>query len=261
MLLSIVECSDYRLYSKTKPKTPSVNKINEEIEIIGSVVGPDIATMRNLGARQAQGQWIFFKDEDCKVEVGTLYKIIQNLNRAQSNPDALGGVYRCYGKGLLEKAYNIIQRKWVLSGIRKNKFSGWHDGERLLGGALLIKKQALESIGGFNETIGWGGEEFDLTLRLREKGLRTAVSYRLIVEHRNSLSVVGFLKRAWYQNFNRSYFKIKSADVGLFRKSSYLETKNKFVLPILLFFGVASLGSASGQLARLFKKRRLPWKG
>lgn len=260
MLLSIVECSDYRLYSKTKLKAPTVNKINQEIEIISSVVGPDIATMRNAGARHAQGQWIFFKDEDCKVELGALYKIVQNLNGTLGSPDALGGIYRCCGKGLLEKTYNIIQRKWVLSGIRKNKFNGWHDGERLLGGALLIKKEALESIGGFNETIGWGGEEFDLTLRLRESGLRTAVSYRLIVEHRNSLSMAGFLKRAWHQNFNRSYFRIKSTDIGLSQKSSYLETKNKFKAPILLFFWVASLGSVSGQLARLFKRKRLAWK-
>ena len=103
-------------------------------------------------------------------------------------------------------------------------------------------------MGGFNEDMGWGGEERDFVERLQKKGFGTAVSFSLSVLHTNNINFFGFLKRSWYQNFNGAYYGLRKG-FGI-RYMDYLKTPWNFFLPTLLFFLLGFLALCFGKLFR-----------
>ena len=247
MLLSIVECSDSLLESDFL-KPPKRNH-NKEIEIIGPVLGPNVAAMRNRGARAAKGRWIFFKDKDCRIPIEKIIELIMKIETQFLPFSCIGGRYQLLGSGYWMRVYHRIQRQWVHQGLFDSSVRGLFPGSHLLGGALLVKKQAFDQIEGFCERIGWGGEERDFVKRLQEQGFKTAVSFSLCVVHENSMGFFGFLKRAWFQNFNGGYFRMKRNPK--IRYGKYLRTQVKFFAPTFLFFFLGYLGLWFGQIARL----------
>ena len=247
MLLSIVECSDSFLESDfLKPVRRNHDK---NIEIIGPVSGPHAAAMRNRGGRAAKGRWLFFKDEDCRIPIEKIVELVVKIE-SQSLPfSCVGGRYQLLPSGYWMRVYHRIQRQWVHQGLFDSSVKGLIPGSHLLGGALLVKKEAFDQVGGFCEKIGWGGEERDFVRRLQEQGFKTAVSFSLSVVHENSMGFFGFLKRAWRQNFNGGYFRMKRHPKVRYGK--YLRTQMEFFPPTFLFFFLGSLGLWFGQIARL----------
>lgn len=242
MHLSIVECSDYKNYSKNTPP-PERKIINGEVEVIGPVLAENVAAMRNLGAEMAQGQWIFFKDADCQVSYDDILAIIEE----SPSTSAIGGIYKTENSNYLGQAYHKIQKQWVMQGIdfiQKDR--------HLLGGALLVKKDVFKEIGGFNREIGWGGEETEFITRMHAHGLKTEVDYRLEVAHDKNMSWKAFLKRAWFQNFNKVYYQIK--DKGYSSSLNYLQVSPRFIFPVLVFFMIGTLARITGQICRLIEK-------
>ena len=244
MLLSIVECSNYKNYSKKSPP-PKRNQVGIDVEIIGPVYAENVAAMRNIGAEMAKGEWIFFKDSDCDIPVEEIKAILVDAPKV----DAIGGLYKTENSNYLGQAYHRIQKQWVMQGldfIRRDR--------HLLGGALLVKKDAFKQIGGFNREIGWGGEETEFVSKMHELGFKTEVDYRLQVKHDKKMTWKGFLKRAWFQNFNHLYYNIK--DNGNGSAFSYLKTSPKYILPVLVFFSFAFMGRLTGWFCRTLEGRR-----
>jgi len=213
--------------------------------------------MRNLGAEKAQGRWVFFKDSDCDIDFDKVVQFCEKMER-ESNPIvAVGGVYKNDSQSFFGKAYNFIQRIWVLNGaVPKAKTNGIQEGRQLLGGAFLVKRHAFLEAGGFDETIGWGGEELELTGRLRRMGYKTGISYNLRVSHGNNLNIFGFIKRAWYQNYNKSFFQFNTQTTWKSRRR-YFNTPILYWPSTALFFGVAQFASSAGSI---FGKARRRWK-
>ena len=261
MLLSIIRCLDYRHFKNQAPGAvkskvceakPLSQKtlINKEVELI-SVLGPNISNMRNRAGNASQGEWLFFMDDDCHINTGKILDLVMKIKSPSLPFVCIGGLYHSQKTNCLQKVYHNIQRKWVLRGLSRKSIGGFKLANHLLGGALLVKKTAFKKVGGFNESIGWGSEELDFVHRLNREGFKTGVSFRLIVTHNNSLNLSGFLKRAWFQNFNRAYYglmKNKKAEFG------YLKTPIHFFLPTLLFFSFGLLAQFSGQITRLSTK-------
>lgn len=250
MLLSIVESSDHRLWGE-KRKAPIKIKTHSNVEWIGPVFGPNVATMRNKGVEVAKGTWIFFKDEDCEVDVSRLLEVIKQLESSQSPYSVVGGIYKSRQQGILAKHYSRIQRKWVLSGLSPQKQKFISPGNKLLGGALLVKKQVFAKVNkGFCEEIGWGAEELEFVNRARQAGFETGVSYRLVVRHKNNLNLKNFFKRAWVQNFNRGFYQVQQKESWVTRRVQYFRSPISSWPSLVLFFGVGLVGVSSGAVWR-----------
>ena len=243
MVLSIVRSSQY-----IKGSQPCLNKATScanSIEEIGPVTGPSIASMRNFGAKQARGEWILFVDEDCEINEKKVLKLIEKMEKKNSSLGAFAGVYKQKTHSKIQKTYDRIQRLWVLKGLQeKRSYQG--NANHLLGGCLIVKRQAWEKACGFNEKIGWGGEEFDFILRLQKAGYQTAVTYSLRVPHSSQIGIFGFIKRAWRQNYNRGFYKIKPEE----KLKNKMPTSFLWKQPMFtsLFATVAIFGFFSGAL-------------
>lgn len=244
MILSIVRSSQYIRGSKPQLLQESFTQGN--IEWVGPVVGPNIASMRNFGAEKASGEWILFVDEDCEINTDKVLKIIEQIENGHSSWGAFAGVYKQKTKSKIQQTYNRIQRLWVLKGLQE-KQGLRHKGNHLLGGCLVVKKEAWEKAHGFCEKIGWGGEEFDFILRLQRVGYETGVSYSFRVNHESKIGIFGFIKRAWKQNYNRGFYKIAPIT---HEKNNIFSFKLALThsMFISLFWSVAQVGFILGLL-------------
>lgn len=99
-------------------------------------------------------------------------------------------------------------------------YSGTEDVDFLSGCVIAIRQDVFETIGGWPETYLFGGEEWEVSLRLRKLGYRLVIDYDTVVLHRASIEegsgsshtfrdlrfvVNGYLNRILfaYRNFGR----------------------------------------------------------
>ncbi len=249
MLLSIVESSHFDRSSHWQSEIIPVRRASDRIEWVGPVRGPNVANMRNRGAGRATGRWLFFKDQDCNVDLEKLERICLDLEFKTPHLKILGGVYQNRDSGLVAKVYSFIQRSWVLHGIGEKRWGGFWDGQKLLGGALLVNKEAFKDLGGFSEAIGWGGEELEFVNRARQKRYATGVSYRLRVQHNNGLQLGGLLRRAWMQNYNPGYFSF-SRNQAMRSGLHYFRSPLKYWPLLSLFLSVGTMANVTGRCLR-----------
>ena len=244
MLLSIIECSDYKKCDNWQNQTLKPQELENDIEVVGPVKGPSVSVMRNRGASVAKGRWLFFKDQDCQIDVTKLKSRVQQME-SQKDSSVVGGIYKCQTSGHFARIYNCIQRRWVLGGLNPARKD---EAQHLLGGALLVPAKIYQEVGPFNESIGWGAEETDWVQRALQLKVSSKVSYRLIVHHQNNLGFFGFLRRAWFQNFNNAYFGVERKNH--MKRAGYFAGQMRDWPTTALFFGVASAGRGLGAVMR-----------
>lgn len=246
MLLSIVECSD-NLVTQPSQSPPSIKPMSHDVEVIGPLSGPSAAAMRNAGAQLSQGRWLFFKDHDCQVPIASLLNVCRSLDAAPNSPVVIGGIYKDKAQKFIPKVYNFIQRTWVQTGLVDQSKAGIRMSHKLLGGALLVKSSVYNEAGGFSESIGWGGEELEFVNRVRQRGYKTGVSFRLIAQHQNNLGLLGFVRRAWFQNFNPGLFSFKR-NVSLGKIQYYFRSPMNYWPAVVLFLGVGVFANFFGKI-------------
>lgn len=255
MLLSIVECGNHHNFKANEIITAQVQSLGD-LEIIGPVIGANVAIMRNRGAQQARGRWIFFKDQDCRVDSKKLYAFAKEMDQKKKLWGAVAGFYCSDRQAPPARAYHWIQRSWVRRGLLGSRQESVRQAQHLLGGALLVNKKALIEVGNFDENIGWGGEELDLTLRLLRKGFLTGVSSHIRVAHENNLGFLGLCKRAWFQSLHRKLYSLQNSGLRPSRSSvSYLTAPLRIAPWVWLFFSVAVVANLWGQLGKSLS----PW--
>jgi hypothetical protein len=255
--LSIVICDNHKNFRLESKREIRVQKLSKDVELVGPVPGPSVASMRNLGAEKSDGNWIFFIDWDVQADTHKLLKLIHCIESRNLPIKALGGLYKAHNPNFLGKAYNLMQRTWVLNGLSQDKnLAPFKEGKHLLGGALLVHRPSFFKVGGFDELIGWGADELEFLERLRGYGYQSAVSYSLVVPDLKNPGLLGYLKRAWYQNFNRTYFGLESQPEGR-GFLQYFRSPKRYWPLLLTFFGVAQLASTSGTIRASYRQR---WK-
>lgn len=124
---------------------------------------PGAAAARNLGARQAQTQWILFLDSDCIPTPG----LIDGYRQAMNGAIAYAGIVRAAGSDPVSRYYDVQS---IL-----NPPPLWDNGEErpayLITANALVWREALAQIGGLDERFpSAGGEDIDLGIRLWSVG-------------------------------------------------------------------------------------------
>ena len=254
MILSIVRCSYYKKNTQAQ-SVKETEVLGNGVEVIGPIIGPNISAMRNYGARKAKGQWILFVDHDCNYSIEKTLKILSVIKNSSNNFGAFSGVYKQATNSYFQKSYDRIQRLWVLKGLHKESRRPLRKANHLLGGCLVVKKSIWQEAQGFDESIGWGGEETEFVQRIQKLGYETGIAYSLRTKHRCDIGFFGFLKRAWVQNFNRGFYDIK-----IFQKEKTYKVKKIASIGVIgasalvLFVSVSMVGFWSGIAASMMTK-------
>ncbi len=158
----------------------------------GNPVSPGMA--RSIGCRYATGNILCFLDADCIPRSDWLRRIAAGFQ----NPSVsvLGGGVECSENGF-----------WV----RCEYISSFHDymitaapgiREQLPSLNLIVRRSVFEQVGGFDETLA-GGEDADLTIRLRANGHVLHFDPQVWVDHKpNRRTVQAVFRRTWWYAYH-----------------------------------------------------------
>jgi GT2 family glycosyltransferase len=162
--------------------------------------GPGAA--RNAGMRAARNEWVLAVDNDAVLEPDTLAKL---LKARASHPDAVALQPRSvvdsdpdcvhYDSGSFHYVGLLALRNFFrpLAEARAgDPEGGVVEVDALIGIAPLVNRDALLSVGGYDEDLFYLAEDFDLALRLRLAGMRIVAVEDAIVRHRGGTEGLSF---------------------------------------------------------------------
>jgi|GEM_PF-6160295 len=139
---------------------------------------------RNEGWRTSTFEWIFYLDDDCLPQEGWVNSALM-LVEQNGTFDAYGGPIDPIFQGDLPDWLPDDFGRFEMSFQATTKLNSGF----IRGGCFLVKKKALEKLGGFDIALGVTGkvlrygEEFDLQVRMRHAGFSIAYAPTLRIGH------------------------------------------------------------------------------
>ena len=212
---------------------------------------------RHVGAKEARGEYLLFLDGDMQLQKGFCEKAMMAM--AQRGYDGCTGIRK-----------DIYLRNGEVAGENDNYFGC--TAERIapeFGGALFIKKEALEKAGGWSpDTIAC--EEAELHARLKAAGCRIAELPVPMIVHTDAVRDDRGLIGAIFSKRRLGEGQAMRCAIALGKGSAYLAHENeKFTcymldlmcLILILLLGVYGfLGACffqTAQLGRFLSRRRI----
>ena len=146
--------------------------------------GPSAA--RNRGIRNARGEWVAMTDDDCQPEPDWLESFCDAM---KAHPEWAG----C-GGSIVRRNDSPISRYIDDHRLFEHPMYGgevWY----LVTANAIYRKAVLDEVGGFEELIDWpGGEDFDLSHRIRQRGYQLGVEPRAVIRHKHRDTLTGLYR-------------------------------------------------------------------
>lgn len=222
--------SDYEvIVIDNASKDDSVEMILEkfpQVKLIPNKENYGFARACNLGLKIAQGEYIFLLNPDTRINPLTLERIVEFM---QENPEVgIGGCYVYNPDGSFQESFyrfptffNTLGRMFSLfrmlprNGLTQSFFWSYpHDNvpqnvDRVLGGAMVIRKKALEDTGQMDENYFLYGEDMDVCYRMKQKGWEISPIPGTKVVHFQGESSKQNLEKVIFLRFKNEFVFIK----------------------------------------------------
>ena len=168
-------------------QTPEVATRFPEVRYLRQQHG-GLSRARNFGATQASGGLIAYTDDDCQPDVEWLFWIAKSFDHPRIG--AAGGPN-------IPPSPEGLQEAIVASatGAPSHVLSEDLRAEHLPGCNLVLRREALDSIGGFQPQFVTAGDDVDLCWRLLDQGWELAFAPAAFVWHRRRTSIARYLRQ------------------------------------------------------------------
>jgi Glycosyl transferase family group 2 len=157
------------------------------------------AARRNVAARRSRGAVLAFLDDDAEAEAGWLEAGVRAVEGAEiaGGPD-LGPA----GAPYLERISDLLLATPIIgSGIPAHE-------RRARGGPvgsphdialcnLFVRREAFDALGGFDESLGYVGEDTEFVRRALDGGFRVLFDPSVRVRHRRRPFPAGYVAQRW----------------------------------------------------------------
>ncbi|MGE0269220.1 MAG: glycosyltransferase family 2 protein [Candidatus Omnitrophota bacterium] len=222
----------------------SVDKTSEIIRTFKTVkylyqsnAGP--ASARNLGGKEARGEFIFFTDSDCLPDKNWIDRSVKHFQKP-----GVAVVSGSYGisnpKSRLARCIHqeILFRHRHLMPTYPKSFGSFNFG---------IRREVFRQVGGFNESYRQAsGEDNDLSYKILKQGLRIYFEPESTVDHFHPTRMYRYLK----EQFRHGFWRVKMYKLHplMAKGDDYTFWKDIAEIPMAMFillFLILSLYSQS----------------
>jgi glycosyltransferase involved in cell wall biosynthesis len=199
--------------------------------VVETLPEKNVNKARNRGIELAQNEVLLFLDDDCALP--GRHFLTQHLNSHARKVDvfALGGGYALPGgAGFLDHIYNYLQMRWLTLG----SLSG--SAQFLLGGNFSVKKSMLTAAAlRFDETIAYGGSEFEFFVKAHRKGLKMEADLPEVLHHTRE-SLKGLTRKNYLQGRGAAIIDRKYPDRNPVGGSSITDPAQSFISNVLFLY-------------------------
>lgn len=133
---------------------------------------------RNFGARQARGKYIYYLDADMELPPTVLEEAVHVL---ENGGDAVIVSEDSFGTGIWAKAKNLERQCY------------W--GDNTIEAPRIVSRTIWETIGGLDEKVGGGGDDWDLYQTLLERGYKVGRIGTAVRHNEGNLSLTRLAKK------------------------------------------------------------------
>ena len=134
-----------------------------------------VAAARNTGIKNSNGAFIVFIDDDCMASGNWLQEMAKGYDNF--NVAGVGGLI----KAIVTKS--IISEYCSYIGVMEKPIMQGDTVKYLVGANSSFRKEHLNAVGWFNETIPLGGEDLDISFRLERAGYELKFNPEAIIYH------------------------------------------------------------------------------
>ena len=155
--------------------------------------GPERCAQRNFGWRAARSEWVIVLDADMIVPRETIVEILE-IATAGSSTDA--PVAYWIGETRTGDGFRVKARNFERS---------FYDGT-CIDALRLFRKSVLSAVGGYDEKLLAGGEDWELDIRILATGAKCALLKGHLIHNEKRLSFKRMLeKKAYYSRSIAAY--------------------------------------------------------
>jgi glycosyltransferase involved in cell wall biosynthesis len=218
---------------------------------------PGANRARNRGLAEANGEIVFFIDDDCLLQDRNLLQKHYALHEKNTHVTGFAGSYELHGRGSWwGRVYHRLQNRWLTGGAIPGP-----ETELFVGGHVSFKKSKLSGLT-FDDQMAYGATETELNVRLALRGDKVEFHEQLKVSHRLELSAFEFYRRAYFQGRGNGYLKRRGLVVGGFLRKNFTplefslaersaEALYRFVFQLGQRAGESSSGQSGRGLSRI----------
>ena len=162
------------------------------------------ASARQKGAEVAKGEIVAFIDADTRAPTHWLSTIVSRFVR-KPGMVSISGPYAYCDAGKLTKITSYMGNFFSI--ITDQLFRKvFHKGSAVWGCNFAVRRSAFWEVGGFNTNIKFYGEEYELSLRLKEAGKGGIIPRLFVLTSARRLKRIGVVNQYW--NWMVDYFTV-----------------------------------------------------
>jgi len=187
--LQSIYAQDYRIYevividdASTDGTFAMLRSTFPHVILLTNPSGITPCKARNFGMAKSQGSYLWFLDSDSKVSGRKCLSFMIDVIKKNPKVGSIGGTVYVYPDGsesMIIPQLNqfSLKRNW------DNKQFEYIECDYVSTSNMLIRKETLQNLGGFDEIYGYMMEDNDIGIKLNKKGLLNVIDRRCIVKH------------------------------------------------------------------------------
>jgi len=195
------------------------------VHLIENKINAGVAGGRNVGIRYAREKFdyrfLFFLDNDVVIEAGALSEMVKAFDSREHVGIVSPKCYRMNAPGIIRYAGGMSVNLYTgrIADIGNGeKDEGQFDEPRFVsacGGLCLVGREAMDKIGGFDETFNpYGWEDVDFSMRAGELGYKILYNPKAIIHHKGGRSETGRAVGEYEFSKARNYFYLMGKHAG-----------------------------------------------